>query len=354
MKNLIVSTIITAMATTAMAGEMNDSPAPNLDLSNSVEVQAHFDWKQSDNKDESDFRTKDAEIKAQLMLGKQLKAVVKLELEQYFEDNGIVVLNSKSVAKAIEHAYLAFVPAKDGSVIAKVVFGKHRVAYGTDLAYTAMYQDGLYYDIARQDEVIGMTITLRPQTIIDQLSVSVFENGEGDLDIADTYGASFKAYKALSKAFVATLSGMWKETGAADDEYRVEIGLLYRNKANGITGYARGTLMENHPTFGDAYAAVIGLVKELGNGWGRAVLEGSYIEDYASQLTFAWLFNPFGGKNIQVGPEVRYTSYDNPVIIAGKSVTEDTTYGVRVTVRASSGKPVKKQLWRGDDANGPL
>jgi len=301
--------------------------------------QISFDATGSDSNDfERNLKTSDAELIFEVALHEGIKAVVRTELERQLMLNGVEVGSSNfDVEKFIEEAYIRIETDKvSGLPRAIVTLGKHSMAFGQQISEMPMFKDNLLYKVGREDEVIGLTVSMNTNLlkIVDQVAVSIFETGRGDLDISDKKGASVKLSKQLTQKIQATASALYKEslTAGGEDEMRGSLGVLFDNGDGTFRMWAEGMVLKNNPVYADSdLAATAGASKKLGPG--SVVVEYSYVERFAQELATA--YNLPVGKHLVISPEVRHT------FERANNQKADTRVGVRARLHFADTTPVK-------------
>jgi hypothetical protein len=295
-----------------------------------VDGQINFDLTAKDSQDyERNLRTQDAELRFQVLLKEGIKAVVKTELERALEINGNGVPSAPFDIEAfIEDAYIQIETDKiSGLSRAIITAGKHKMAFGSQLSQDPMFKDNQLYDLMNEDQVIGLSVEIPSAAlkIVDSIAMSIFETTAMDLNIADEWGASVKATKALSKQMQAQVSAMIKEHASKDDETRGSLGFVFNSDKGGLTVWMEGVVTHKNPKYTDStiYGARAGASKPVGPG--TVVIEYSYLENNAQELLAA--YNLSVGKNMVLSPLVRYTKDETG------TKDDDTTVGIRAKLQ---------------------
>lgn len=303
------------------AGQTAAQAAPWL----RVDGQVNFDSTASDSSNyESKLRVQDAELRFELMLREGIKIVVKTELEKQL--NGSKVFDDFDIEKFVEEAYIQIQTDKLGLPRAVITVGKQTIAFGQNYTEMPMFKDGLLYNLSKNDEVIGMTIALPVNfmKIVDEVAISLYEAGAGDLRIADEHGASIKLSKQLSDRLKAQVSYMIQENAAGgDNEQRASVGFVFTSKDGSWTVWAEGVMTKANPIVGDTWGATVGGSYKVGPG--AVVVEYSYLDGQAHEIAVA--YNLPVGRNLVLSPELRHR-----MDLTGTG-TDDTRIGIRARLQ---------------------
>ena len=339
-----ITPYIFLLLTSFLLKDASYAEPPSLD----IQTTQDFDVRRSDQKEGPDISLRRLEVETKLTLNRHIKAVLEVELRHHFLKNGLKVSNKTSLKKALEGAYFIFTPHPNSrkALVAKVIFGKHRIAFG-NYKKKNLLGGKPYLFISKKEEVIGVTVVLRTQKFFDQISMSFYENGSGDFEIAEHYGLSVKAIRRIRKNLLFSISSLWHQGDSSQsDEFRLELGVLYKNKNLGLQLYARGTLMHEHPKYGKALALITGITQQLSNRWGRLGTEFSFVEDYAYLISASWLITPFDDLNFSIGPEIVYTHFHKPIKVGSNITQDDWTFGFRARLKIKKHFSKKKKLWQ--------
>ena len=295
----VASAVLATLLSGSLARAEGPPPVWTLD------GQANFDVKASSLEDyENHLRVQDAEIKFQLLVREGIKVVIKAELEQRLDPK----LRQKDFdfQKVIEEAYIQIETDKvSGLPRAIITFGEHSMAFGQKYKELPMFKDALIYGIAKQGEVIGLTVELPHNffNIVDSVAISIFEAGSNDLEIAKEKGASFRLTKKVSDRLTAQVSGLIKELPNTDEkEKRGSIGLVFNSEDGKQKVWFEGIIVNGNPKYKET---TIGT--QLGGSYkvgpGSIVLEYQYLQDQAHELAAA--YNLPVGTNLILSPEIR-------------------------------------------------
>ncbi len=295
----LASAVLATLLSGSLARAEGPPPVWTLD------GQANFDVKASSLEDyENHLRVQDAEIKFQLLVREGIKVVIKAELEQRLDPK----LRQKDFdfQKVIEEAYIQIETDKvSGLPRAIITFGEHSMAFGQKYKELPMFKDALIYGIAKQGEVIGLTVELPHNffNIVDSVAISIFEAGSNDLEIAKEKGASFRLTKKVSDRLTAQVSGLIKELPNTDEkEKRGSIGLVFNSEDGKQKVWFEGIIVNGNPKYKET---TIGT--QLGGSYkvgpGSIVLEYQYLQDQAHELAAA--YNLPVGANLILSPEIR-------------------------------------------------
>lgn len=283
---------------------------------------------------ETKLRARDAELRFEILLREGIRIVVKTELERILAGQKI---DRAELERFVEEAYIQIETDKFGMPRAVVTAGKHQMAFGQNITELPMFKDRLLYDLAKQDEVIGLTVALPTNflKIVDSVAVSIFESKAGDFQISDKRGASIKLTKALSKQLEAQVSYMMKENeGRSDTEHRGSLGFVFTSSDGQWKIWTEGVVVRANPIHGDTWGATVGGSYKVGPG--AVVVEYSYLRDSAHEVAVA--YNLPVGRHMVLSPEVRHR-----MDLTGTG-TDETVIGLRTRLQfqVESGKRLKK------------
>lgn len=320
------------LATAFVAGAVNAQESPWLNMSADV----NFDATGSKSKDyETSLRT-EAVIKFEALLHQGIKAVIKTRLQDELMKDGVRgVNNSQNIDKFLEEAYITIETDKvSGLPRAVITAGKHEMAFGQGNTEIPMPRDSQLYNLAREREVVGLTVTLPTNylKIADSIALSMYETAAGDLKISDSHGVSVKASKRLSAQLEAQVSALVKENaGASEKEKRGSLGVVFTAADGKYKVWAEGLVFEHNPSMADtrAYAAQLGGSYKIGPG--AIVIEYTQVENAGKEYVAA--YNLPVSQALVISPMVKHTKNDLTKV-------SDTQLGMRATIS------VDKQLRR--------
>lgn len=293
-----------------------------------IDGQANFDMSGSSTDNyERTLRVQDAEIKFEILVREGIKMVVKTELEQKL--NKSTMDDSFDLQKFIEEAYIQIETDKvSGLPRAVITAGKHKMAFGQNYTELPMFKDSLLYNLAKNDEVIGVTVELPSNffNIVDKVAISMFEAGSGDLKISEEKGASIKLSKELSSQLSAQVSGMMKESsGSTEKEKRGSVGFVFKSQDGNWKVWAEGLVIMDSPVYTDTVVGgQIGGSYKVGPG--AVVVEYQVLQHKAQEVAVA--YNLPVNSYLVLSPEIRRT-----MDLTG-SGTDSTAIGIRARIQA--------------------
>jgi hypothetical protein len=317
----------------AAAMALNSTPAMAIDAPwLGIESEVNFDvTKQDGSEFEETIQTRDAEITFEVLVTEGLKFVVQTELERLLRENGEDQSSEEfDMDSFIEQAYIQIELDKvSGLPRAIITAGKGDTAFSQELSEMPMIQDNLTAALNEQTGVIGLTVGIPVDALpmVDAVALSVFENGEGDLEIDEKLGLAASVKGQLGEKVRAELSAMMKETAEDQDmedmEKRATLGVVYDNGDGTWTVYAQGSLFDNVADHADAnYAGTIGATYNAGPG--TVVVEYSFIEATAQEIGAAYKIPV--GSNLVLAPEIRHRMNEG-------DQDDSTTFGIRATLK---------------------
>ncbi len=294
--------VASAVLATLLSGSLAKAEAPPVWT---LDGQVNFDVRASSLEDyENHLRVQDAEIKFQLLIREGIKAVIKTEFEQRLDKN----LRQKDFEfqRMIEEAYIQIETDKvSGLPRAIITFGQHSMAFGQKYRELPMFKDALIYGIAKQGEVIGLTMELPHNffNIVDSVAISIFEAGSNDLEIAKEKGASFRLSKKVSDRLSAQVSGLIKELPNTNvKEKRGSIGLVFNSEDGKQKVWFEAIVVDGNPKYKETTIGTqLGTSYKVGPG--SIVLEYQYLQEQAHELAVA--YNLPVGTALIISPEIR-------------------------------------------------
>ena len=308
--------------------------APTIQGKASVDFQM---YKGGDGDYEHDLRTKNVELLVSQKITKNIRAVIKLEFERQLIKAGEEVDSSFDLEKAVEAAFIE-IKNVGGQPIALVV-GKHVMAYGKPLSQLPLNDDAPLHKINKEGTMIGVTLKLDKKflfDVFDAAAISVYETEKGDLQLGSFDGVSVTLDRALTEKIKMRISGLHKGNGHNDDlgdDNRAGVGFVYNDGT--YTAFVEGHVLIDSTQYPDSSFAVAGGVsREYGPG--LVALEASYVENALAQIGLGYQL--YVTKNVTIGPEIRYTVYEDDEKEDGVSL------GVRSTVKFGHPDKHKKTL----------
>lgn len=285
--------------------------------------------------------TSDVEVIMTAQITKNIKFVLKTELERALRTSGTDVSSTFDLDSFIEEAYVE-IRNVAGQPVAFVV-GKQEIPVGLQKTLMPFDEDGTK-NIIREKGVFGLTMKLGYNFfgLIDSAEVSVFETGRDDLEIGDIEGMSVRVNKQLSEVVKASASYKYRGSAGAggEDEHTVSVGAVYDDGT--WIAYVEGIGMVNHADYPDAdFAVTLGAGRNIGPG--QAVVEYNYIDSAFHSIGLG--YNLKLTDHLTIGPEVRYNMYED-----GRE--DGAQFGVRATVDFTDDRKENENTLLGNKASG--
>jgi len=319
MKNLLLLGSLLLTCTTGFAQEEKETLGDALDVSAVVRVDNYF--KPDSNGDyEDNMRIKGSVIKFTATISENIKAVIAIKLDRMLRANGDSVESSLELEEFLKYAFVEI--RNIGGKPVAVVIGKKGIPMGLGFDRFLNQHNNPVRGLRNLDEVFGITVTLDSETL-GKIQASVFENLEEskDLDVGTVGSYAIRYSREIMDGLEGNISYAHLGHDDREDEDRLSIGAVYKTGKN--TFWAEGIYFTNHSSYGDAVAVNVGASRKF--KFGEAVAAVNFIEDHMTQLALG--LNISVNDSIRVGPEVRYSMYDD------EERDDETTYGVRTEIR---------------------
>lgn len=307
----------------AFVGKAHAQEAPWLNMSADINLDASG----SKSKDyEKTLRTETV-LRFEVLMHEGVKAVIKARIQDELMKDGVKgVNNSQNIDKFLEEAYISIETDKiSGLPRAVITAGKGEMAFGQGYSEIPVPRDSQLYNLAREREVMGVTVTLPANflKIADQIAVSLYETGAGDLKISDSTGVAVKANKKLSAQIEAQVSALIKENeGVSNKEKRGSMGVIYTDASGKYKVWVEGLVFDHNPSMTETrnYGGQVGGSYKVGPG--SIVVEYSQVKNAGKETTLA--YNWPVAKSMVLSPMIKHTK--NEV-----SNASDTVYGLRAS-----------------------
>lgn len=224
-----------------------------------------------------------------------------------------------------------------GGVPVAFVLGKHEIAFGQAIAAMPSYTKSGLFNTQSVNRVMGLTVRLdeRILGIVQSVEASIFSSqgdaalsrgGAGRID-----SASVRMRGEILEGLQFSASAMHlgnKHLGAGSSEQRYSVGLVYTDRSGNWMAWVEGIYHadKNNPNYGQNahFGVTAGVSRRAGPG--DVVAEISWIQNVMTELGIG--YRMYVTRNITVGPEVRFTRWDNPA--AGSR--NDIRLGIAVEV----------------------
>lgn len=275
-------------------------------------------------------------------LSKNIKAVLKLELDRYFYNKGVEVEDDFDIESFIEEAYISF---KDvGGKLSAVIVGKQPIQLGTHASSMPNEHNSPTHEAIEIEQVFGVTVVFENVGFLDLVKASVYESESDDLSIGEVNGVAISLEKNITNSLKLALSAAQVER--EDQERIVTVGFINKVgkwKTYGEVIYREGHEMDHDGDHDDLddhdddghlghfghhdvawegnWAAMLGAAKKMGPG--VVAVEVYVIQDTLTQVGLGYIFQITD--TVSVGPEYRYTRKEDG--------DTDNSIAVRVSVK---------------------
>lgn len=280
------------IATTLLAGayaHADEQVTPWLNVGGDINLDASG---KSTNDYEANMKI-EANLRFELILHEGVKAVIRARIEQELMQNGKGMDDFQRVEleKAIEQAYIQIETDKlTGGPRAVIMLGKGEMAFGQDVLQLPMFRDSLLYKMAREREVIGITVELPVNflQVIDSLAVSLYESTAGDFKIGDGRGVAVQMSKRLSNQIQAQVSALFKDqNGFGTTEKRGSFGFVFNSDDGTYKVWTQGLVFDGNTSMPNTdYGAQVGGSMKLGPG--DIVVDYQYLQKNAQEISLAY------------------------------------------------------------------
>lgn len=302
------------------------------------EIDLNFDGTGAQTEDYERKYGFEGRFELEAVITQSIRAVIELELERELQKSGL--LEDIDWEEVIEEAFIEIdLDRATGIPRAKVLLGKHQMAFGQLLERQIRFEEALLWDIGNQQEVIGITVELptRLLQIVDQVSLSLFEAGEEDLRISKEVGGSIQLTKKVTNRIRAQASALMKETEDSHPaESRGSIGLLFSDQSNGFEAWSQILIVNELAGFPHAkWGLQIGGSKKIGPG--TIIVDYQYLDLVAHELTVGYRLGL--GNHWSIAPELRQrldlSGIESDELVIGVRVRYQTDFDMRVPLSSS-------------------
>lgn len=179
----------------------------------------------------------------------KIRAVVTTKLEELFNDSSLTLNEQFQLGEFIKEAYIE-IRDVGGKPIALVI-GKQPIAFGQKVQAMPLFKDNPMEDLQKIDEVYGFTVDLQEGLfgIFDQVEISAFESGAGDLELGKIDGLSVRLSKMLTDHWLLTASHarIGSSIPGQNAQSRTSIGLIGESTDGYLVGWAEAVFFSNNP-----------------------------------------------------------------------------------------------------------
>lgn len=187
----------------------------------------------------------------------KVRAVVTTKLEEIFKDSSLSLNEQFELGEFIKEAYIE-IRDVGGKPIALVV-GKQPMSFGQKVQAMPLFKNNPMEDLQKIDEVFGFTVDLQEGLfgLFDQVEISAFESGAGDLEIGKIDSLSIRLSKMLTDNWLLTAShAEIGHSGSGNGrERRTSIGLIGETTDGFLVGWVEAVLFSNNPKHQDSNLA---------------------------------------------------------------------------------------------------
>jgi hypothetical protein len=216
-----------------------------------------------------------------------------------------------------------------GGVPVAFVVGKHEIAFGQALAAMPAYTRSPLYQTQSVNRVMGLTVRLdeRIFDVIHAIEASVFSS-ESDSQILThgkpgrTDSASVRIRGELFEGLQFQASAMHlgnRHLGKGSAEQRYSVGLIYQDPKGNWMAWIEGIYHADHknPNFGSNahFAITAGASHKVGPG--LVVAEVTWIQNVLLEVGLGYRLNL--SKNVSIGPEIRFTHWNDSAANGGSA-----------------------------------
>jgi hypothetical protein len=297
------------------------------DMEIKLSAKGSIDYWAGDSDDfESNWKTKDVNIKLEAQFNDAVKAVLVAELNRNLVIDGENVSSKFSWETFLEEAYIQIDYDKINNTPIALVFGRIDSTYGTTFRGMAITHRDLIYADTYYKYVWGVAVVLKKELlkdILDKVEISVFENSENDFDFGGGAGAAIRISKTLTKALKMKASVLASKIEKKDDyDKKAMVTFIYGSTSGRWKAYINGLVLDGK--YDDSrLGASAGFMFDLWKG--EVAMEISVLQSIAKEIGLAYHIPV--GEFIKIAPEFRYR-FD----IENKETDEEFSIGVRTTL----------------------
>ncbi len=254
----------------------------------------------------------------------KVRAVVTTRLDRLFEGDSLTLNEKFELSEFIHEAYIE-IRDVGGKPIALVI-GKQPIAFGQRVQAMPLFRDNPMDDLQRINQVYGFTVDLQEGLfgLFDQVEISAFESGEGDLEIGKIDSLSVRLSKMLTDQWMLTAShariGHSGDSNGA--ETRTSIGLIGETTDGFLVGWAEAVLFSNNPRHQNSnFAYTVGGMIRISET-SDVVIEYNSIKNEVREVGIG--LTTALTRNLTAGAEVRWIDHldtDNQELTFGVSMT---------------------------------
>ncbi|PIP90288.1 MAG: hypothetical protein COW01_02460 [Bdellovibrionales bacterium CG12_big_fil_rev_8_21_14_0_65_38_15] len=261
----------------------------------------------------------------------KVRAVVTARLDRIFEDSSLTLNEQFKLGEFIHEAYIE-IRDVGGKPIALVI-GKQPIAFGQRIQAMPLFRDNPMDDLQRIDQVYGFTVDLQEGLfgLFDQVEISAFESGAGDLEIGKIDSLSVRLSKMLTDQWMLTAShASVGHTGTNNGrETRTSIGLIGESTDGYLVGWAEAVFFSNNPRHQNSnFAFTVGGMIRISET-SDVVIEYNSIKNEVREVGLG--LTTALTRNLSAGAEVRWIDHLD-------TDQQELTFGVSMTYTFGSNR----------------
>ena len=274
----------------------------------------------------------------------KVRAVITTKLDALFEDSSLSLNEQFQLGEFIKEAYIE-IRDVGGKPIALVI-GKQPMAFGQKVQAMPLFKNNPMQDLQEIKEVYGFTVDLQEGLfgIFDQVEISAFESGAGDLELGKIDGLSVRLSKMLTDHWMLTASHARIGHSATGNgaETKTSIGLIGETTDGFLVGWAEAILFSNNPRHQNGnFAYTVGGMIRVSETT-DVIIEYNSIKNEVRELGLG--VKTALTRNLSAGAEVRWIDHLN-------EDRSELTFGVSMTYTfGNSGRNTNEEyLFDGDE-----
>ncbi len=256
----------------------------------------------------------------------KVRAVITARLDRIFEGSSLSLNEKFELSEFIHEAYIE-IRDVGGKPIALVI-GKQPIAFGQRVQAMPLFRDNPMDDLQRINQVYGFTVDLQEGLfgLFDQVEISAFESGEGDLEIGKIDSLSVRLSKMLTDQWMLTAShARIGHSGDTNDaESRTSIGLIGETTDGFLVGWAEAVFFSNNPRHQNAnFAFTVGGMIRISET-SDVVIEYNSIKNEVREVGLG--LTTALTRNLSAGAEIRWIDHLD-------TDKQELTFGVSMSYR---------------------
>lgn len=261
----------------------------------------------------------------------KVRAVVTAQLEEVFKDRSLTLNEQFQLGEFIKEAYIEIRDVA-GKPIALVI-GKQPIAFGQRVQAMPLFRDNPMEDLQKITQVYGFTVDLQEGLfgLFDQVEISAFESGAGDLEIGKIDSLSVRLSKMLTDQWMLTAShASLGHSGTGNGrETKTSIGLIGETTDGFLVGWAEAIFFSNNPRHQNSnFAFTVGGMIRVSET-SDVVIEYNSIKNEVREVGLG--LTTALTRNLSAGAEVRWIDHLD-------TDQQELTFGVSMTYTFGSNR----------------